>query len=826
MTSLARTKCHAPLLLALSPALWLALRAAIEIPLSHDHPTHLFKAWHFWTEMLQSGRLHGWSHFWAFGAPFGELVPSGGEAWVALFRALTLAQLPWDRTYAIAFGAMLVLQAFAAFVFARRYFGAATGVLAAWIALLDPGAMLEGGWVWHTEWGVWPVTLAVSFMLLGLERLEQVLRSCRTRDVALAGGWIAAALLTHQLVLLLLVLAVPLLLLDQRLRSEPAPLAHAAATAGSLAFGVALASAFLVPFLARTGEAQDLGATGESLAEMGRRLVELEVFQHLWRPLQGLGMIGAWLALRARRPGALYIATCAALLVLLSSDLLINALHLERALPTLAKVENNRMLLGAKLFWFPLAAHALVELARSPASSEPARRRWPLRLAQAALAVIALLLIVPGARQLYTTQIQKPIIGERDLPEWQDLQEFIAWSAQLRRDSAEPYRIAYLFHRDQQHNDLLATVLPVYNGTPMYKVGYTPAQIYKRLPTTAEDELFRALGVKYYLTSYKERRASLKLVRRFGRFWLYRFRDYQPDPFTLSGGGQAQLLELSPERVRVQLSGTSPESRLRLHVASYPRWRATIAAAPLPIATVPVMGADYPVLMEVPARDGELVFEYVYRWPDWAGLALSLLAVPVFLTLVHVSRVRAFLARVLAGAQRQQRWLCGATLALLLLVFVVLGLRLRTRAHLLPPTSLFHELEGPELSLGDQPCSKRGPLSFRCGPHALRADAVPSEVWGLHLCMSAPLDAGPLKLHVLTKLGSFVAVSYEATRRGAGIVRVTAGERELGEIQTRPASERQQFLAFDTRALRDQQAPLEITVTGGALRCFDLGITP
>src|SRR5688572_10987079 len=64
MTNLSRVKRQAPLVLALTPALWLALRAAREIPLSHDHPTHLFKAWHFWTEMLAHGRLHGWSQFW------------------------------------------------------------------------------------------------------------------------------------------------------------------------------------------------------------------------------------------------------------------------------------------------------------------------------------------------------------------------------------------------------------------------------------------------------------------------------------------------------------------------------------------------------------------------------------------------------------------------------------------------------------------------------------------------------------------------------------------------------------------------------------------
>src|SRR5690606_11882224 len=44
-------------------------------PLTHDHPTHLFKAWHFYEKMLPEFRLRGFSHYWVFGHPAGELVP-------------------------------------------------------------------------------------------------------------------------------------------------------------------------------------------------------------------------------------------------------------------------------------------------------------------------------------------------------------------------------------------------------------------------------------------------------------------------------------------------------------------------------------------------------------------------------------------------------------------------------------------------------------------------------------------------------------------------------------------------------------------------------
>jgi uncharacterized membrane protein len=185
---------HAALALALVPTFVVARTLLGETPLSYDHATHLFKAWHFCNEMLGQGRLRGWSHFWGFGFPADELVPSGGEVWITLARLLTFGQLSWLRTYALAFFAFLLLKAFAVFVFSRRQFGPAAAVLATWIATLDPGATLEGGWLWHTRWGVWPVTLSVSFGLLALCRVQETLDSPRLRDVLWAAAYVAAAL--------------------------------------------------------------------------------------------------------------------------------------------------------------------------------------------------------------------------------------------------------------------------------------------------------------------------------------------------------------------------------------------------------------------------------------------------------------------------------------------------------------------------------------------------------------------------------------------------------------------------------------------------------
>src|SRR5581483_5199332 len=105
----------------------------------------------------------------------GELTPFGPEAWVALFRAGTLGLLSWKATYAVAFAGVVVMAISAIYVFTRRAFGRATAIIAAAVWALDPGAWFQGGWTWFEWLGVWPVTLSMSFALLALARLTDVL---------------------------------------------------------------------------------------------------------------------------------------------------------------------------------------------------------------------------------------------------------------------------------------------------------------------------------------------------------------------------------------------------------------------------------------------------------------------------------------------------------------------------------------------------------------------------------------------------------------------------------------------------------------------------
>jgi hypothetical protein len=791
-----------PALLQSLPLLW-------KTPLSHDHPAHLFKAWHFWTEMLGRGRLRGWSHFWGFGFPSDELVPSGAELWVCMFRALSLGQLSWQRTYALAFAGFLVFKALATYAFTRRSFGHGAAVVAAWITCLDVGAFSEGGWVWNTEWGVWPVSLSMCLILVAFVELDRVLATGRARHVLGAGVAMAWALLAHQVALLVLVVAIPLLILDRVLSAQqPQPLRLLQAC-GAVTLGLALSAFTLIPFLARASDAMDLGVATTSLADVLGKLLTLRTFQRLSPVIHGLALLGAWLALRQRRPQAVFLCASAAAFVVLSSDLLTAVLHLERVFPNVIKIEAPRMLLIAKLFWFPLAGHAIVWVLSRARLPWP----WPSRSSRAARrglqAALLAAIVLPGLPRLLAAEVGANIQGEAETPHYADLEQAFAWAKALRESEPGRYRIAYELGRD----DHISTLAPLYDGAPMYKIGDTPSQIFDGMPMTDGPEMLEALSVRYVVTHARRDEPYFKHERRFGALELYRFERYRADPFELVGPGRAELVEWGPERMRARLSGTDPESRLRLHVAAYGRWRVTLDQAALPITRVTVYGAEDPVLMEVPVRDGELLLSYVDGPPDRLGLLGSLGALPVFagLWLLGPSPWR----RLVEALARRRRPIAWGAAVLSGVAALLLVLRVSRAGALLPSRSIFYS--DVELSLAGLPCVARAELRFDCGPHRVEAKLVHGR--GDHLCMAAP-EVGTLRVRSRARLGSFVAGRYDA--RGAyGWLEATLDGRELGWVWTRPGYMRAQSVQFDVRARGEERGVLELSLSGGALRCFD-----
>jgi hypothetical protein len=820
-----------------------------QMPLSHDHPVHLYKAWHFWDEMLLQGRLRGWSSYWFFGYPAEELYPIGPDLWVAAFRLATLGMISWEATYGLAFVAVFAFAAYSLYSFGRRHFGAIAGVVAALCWTLDAGDYREGGWSYTVDWAVWVQVLANAFALLALGRLADVLDRGRPRDYAILGLLFAAALLSHPMNVMVLGLSLPLYLVARAL-AEGKPIgAEIARSAGALAIGVAIAGFWFLPMTARSAWTTNIGDLWRPLSQTVKGLLDGSVFANVWPLVIALGLLGGVIGVAMRRAVPILLLSLAAILLFLASSTAFEELSLMALSKAFAKIQYQRLTIPAKTCLFLLAGFAVQELAARVSAWRSARteaerpgllRRVALVVLLAAIAAPFVRLAIHELHQSYLRTIGGLSL-KRSIPYWNDYQELLRWSAQARAQSEGFYRTSYELDR---HNHLMMGA-PAYNRTPYYKVGYTPARLFKHVVETTEEPIYQVLSVKYVVSLGPLFRPNLTQEIRFGSIFVYRYKDYRKERYTLTGPGSVEVKEFSEERIRLVLRGTGPESRLKVHVANYPRWRARMNGETVPVSEAPVYGTTYPMLMEVQARDGELRFDYVSRGVDWLGTLATLLGLAGIGLLVLVGRRPALAERLrprLAPIGRLALRVAGpATLLLALAGIAVGGYRLTRGGAGLEEGSLAGRLAGAEVRQAGHPCNDRRNNRWFCSGRSWNYVGPTAEKFnGAYLpCIWAhPVDDGPLAIRFpKLRLGRAITGGHgiadgavEGFAAGAPVTLEVQIDGRRVESLTRPNEKGWAGFRVLTPDWRGKEASLTLIVTtrsaGGRHYCFDARIEP
>lgn len=614
-------------LLAIAPSFWLmGPLLAGHMPVSHDHPVHLFKAWQYWEHFLAQGRLAGWSHQWFFGYPVGELYPPGTDLWVSLFRAGTLAQLSWEHTYGLAFAAAFAFGAYALYRLGATFFEPTVGVGAAWLSTLDLGARREGGWIYTVEFGVWAQPLAMAFTFLGWSHIHRLLQGGQRRNGLWAAAWLALAFLTHPTTIILLVLGLPLYLIAKWWGERKPDLRDLREVGVVTTIAAALAGFWLVPFVARRDLTLHIGTTWKSLAEVATNTLQGQLFENQWPALTFLGLLAFVFALRRRRWLPAFLGAMSVTLVLFGTTDVSSALAgLHDAF---SRIQFQRMTIPAKALWQVLVVWAVVELwrwaaaRRSSAAGESGRRERALSAALLALIASAAVAMV-GSDLVSAHTRSRDLPLHREVDWWPDFEAFTEWSRKQRETSSDFFRIAYYLLPDDNH--LMSA--PVYNGLPYYKVGYTPAKLFGRITTTAAPRLLQQLSVRYVVAVSDDALdpKRIPLVAQFGSIWVYELPGWRPQRHSLRGEGTVEELEMGDDRMSLRLVDVSAGSRLVLHVADHPRWEARLDGAVVPIERVPsAEPGGTPILMSVPARNGTLEIRWRARAADWAGAGLTL----------------------------------------------------------------------------------------------------------------------------------------------------------------------------------------------------------
>ncbi len=634
-----------------------------EMPWSHDHPVHLFKAWHLSENLIATGRISGWSNFLWAGYPAGTLYPMLSDMLVVVVRAVTFNQAPWPVAYAWSLLVMLLSYHLGIYTLGRRWFGPWAGTAAALFALMDRGAAREGSYYWTMHYGVWPMALATALWFFALDRLLAVLEKPTAGRVAGFAVLLGLALLGHPMTLTFSAVIFPLAMLLHVLRNRGvSATAPVWAGVGALLLGAMLAAFWYGPFLAHEDLVGQYGDGWLSIPEIGERLAASSLFDATLALPLALGLGGAVLAWTQGHRAGREVTVLTAGLMLAVCSTVYQMVDLESVYEGFNIVHFRRFTYALKMFWFVLAGYAVTggagQLLRSVQATAGMR---PLAGWQkAAWIAVCAVLFTPLLESFVVGLINGPLkeIGsEKPLDEqghstpFQDSNE---WFAE-HTDPKDPfYRILY----DVGGSRHLFNAAPVFTGRPaVVTTNDVPATSFTRSFRNSSVSTMEIQQVRYVvaLDEFMANKKDLEEVYRKDRLRIYRFKGYRAQPFRVEGKAQAKLLEFTDELVRIRVKDPAPDDRLTLYVTELDYWHAYIDKTPVPIRIVEG-NTHARWLMDVPlTKAGTLEFVYERGLDSRLGLVATAAALVTVLILALGGRPMRRLWLALPGSMKARR---------------------------------------------------------------------------------------------------------------------------------------------------------------------------
>ena len=648
--------------------LWPGLSEGLAPPISWDHGAHLGKAM-MTAELLPA--LRGWVDGVEAGVPLNTLYSLGAPLWVLLFRLPTFFFLEWHQTYALAIAGFRILLGLSIYRLARA--AGATRVAAFFgglLALTDHGDHSEGGWFYDIEYGVWPMSLSMSFLWLGLADIldqkpvpnsfdeqtpRQVGKVGRPIRAAAAFG---AALITHQMALLALMALFPIWCVTRWLDASSTLGRDIRAMAGATVLGLALSAFWLLPMVAQSGWLSQHAQLYRSFTELGRGVSNGEMILRAgpWTAvLAALGMIYG--LLRGGRPR--FLAVFALSMTLVSAQTWLTEWDLLQLVPALGKLMYPRFIMLAKPMELILGGMVVWQVLILPLTH--LREQLQTRRGWLALALVVVL-VAPFSKGIATAAWDRATHRNVDTTatsqRFTDFLDYARWARALPHDDGF-FRIAY-----EDSTTHLFQAAAAYTGRPAHKIGALIAETFGNTSPSGELDVLRELNVRYVVTAGAAPstvRGHGHEVARFGAIRVTELDGLLPlvdsDPQSETST-RPRILGLSDASVVVAPRGAE---RLLLRRALGPGWHAEADGKSLPIQPSPVRGTRHLRFMkvDVPAGTERVTFRYLaWRAPDVVGVGLTLAGVLVIgLFLFLPSRARLWRRRFQRGWRPvRERW--------------------------------------------------------------------------------------------------------------------------------------------------------------------------
>ena len=268
------------------------------------------------------------------------------------------------------------------------------------------------------------------------------------------------------------------------------------------------------------------------------------------------------------------------------------------------------------------------------------RRNAPLVIG----CLVALPLAGSALHIFYRDEIRRPTVWHSQRRDEAARQQFIAWT----REALNPTEFGRIAH-GFDYNDHDLTDLGIEVPYPFYKIWPMPSGHFKYDINSSSNEAFRAVNVRFALAKHAISRPDFTLENIFDQqLWLYRFVDWNPQPFAIDGSGQVQLIRFDAGEIRLRADAAAL-GRLRLNVSYFPKWRATRDNISIPIRTVSLPGIANSAFMETELKPGEYRFFFCRSWTDYAGTGLCLAGLAACLFLKNWQGILNLAGRAVKG---------------------------------------------------------------------------------------------------------------------------------------------------------------------------------
>lgn len=584
-------------------------------PISQDHAQHFQSTVVLAREMLPHGRLFGWTDALAAGVPFGDTYATGVYLITALPHWVTFGAIPLPSSYGIGVFAAWLLVAFAVVAWARRLSGGWLGPVVAGAAfLLDPGGEREGGWLYSIFHAVWPHVFATGLFLwamLAMVRLAERHTLGRLGAAVLVTG---AAFWAHPFNGPSFLVIAPVLILVHLLARPAAgqddPRRGALWITVAFALAAVIAMGWYTRFFGVEAEDVHMGLVPwRSMQEQALAILRDGLFQNQLMPVRAAAVVGlVALILRHRRIDVVTLLSVMGLFVVASMEPLLGmdlGIHEEHRL-----VMYRRFSMTLKPLWYAVAGFGVSALvtglrewtAQLGVHARPQRFR-AVALVAAAPLVWALFASLPW---LTSGPVGRPFTAERG----QLAKELNALDGYLRSEAARlgdrPRKLVRHTGGTPAHYDLFPAADAGFGYLPTAR---PPASSYKHLNLRPNVEAWRWLGASLLVSALPRQIEGTELVRKFGRFHVYRIVSDPEYPAEVEGPGWVKVLKWSPSVRRFRVGGTGGPTTLLVGMTPYGKWQASQDGKSLPLTETRAK-FGYRLTAIASASDGVVELQY------------------------------------------------------------------------------------------------------------------------------------------------------------------------------------------------------------------------